>query len=207
MTTRHGLLGCAVFALFLLAVLLTVGASSAAAAGPVDSPGFTKVFTCSACHGAGGNSPSDAMPILAGMYPAYFKKQIEDYAAGRRPSPEMEPYAKMVLGLGVDEIANYFASQSRQRMPIRVPATAVERGKAAATQCVMCHGTDGRGDPAKLIPNLAGQPPGYLREQMLLFKADKRSPGDPNVTALKALMKTIPDLTFTDLAAYYSSLR
>ncbi len=60
---------------------------------------------------------------------------------------------------------------------------------------------------AKLIPSLAGQAPGYLREQMLLFKQDRRSPGDPALTALKALMKTIPDETFGDLAAYYSSLR
>lgn len=202
MTTRHGLIGCAA-----LAILLTAGASGAAAAGPVDTPGFTKVFTCSACHGPGGNSPSDTMPILAGMHPAYFKKQIETYAAGRRPSPEMEPYAKMVLVLGVDEVANYFASQSRQRIPITVPAAAVERGRAAAAQCVICHGADGRGDPAKLIPNLAGQPPGYLRQQMLLFKADKRNPGDPYIGALKALMRTIPDETFADLAAYYSSLR
>lgn len=203
MTTRHALVSCTAFAILLLAP----GVADVGAAGPVDMPGFSKVFTCSACHGAGGNSPSDAMPALAGVYPAYFKKQIEDYAAGKRPSPEMEPYAKMVLLLGVDEIANYFASQSRQRTPITVSDQAVERGRTASAQCMICHGADGRGDPAKLIPNLAGQPPGYLRMQMLLFKADKRSPGDANLAALKALMKTIPDETFTDLAAYYSSLR
>ena len=56
-------------------------------------------------------------------------------------------------------------------------------------------------------PSLAGQPPGFLREQMLLFKQDKRNPGDPALKAVKALMLTIPDETFTDLAAYYSSLR
>ena len=99
------------------------------------------------------------------------------------------------------------SSQSRQRSPVTVSAGAVERGRVAAAQCVICHGTDGRGDPAKLVPSLAGQAPGYLRQQMLLFKADKRSPGDPNLAALKALMKTLPDETFADLAAYYSSLR
>ncbi|HET8577618.1 MAG TPA: c-type cytochrome [Methylomirabilota bacterium] len=206
MTTRYGLLTGAGFALVLLAVLAT-GVSSAAAAGPVDAPGFSKVFTCSACHGAGGNSLSDSMPTLAGIYPAYFKKQIQDYAAGKRPSPEMEPYAKMVLVLGVDEIANYFAGQSRQPTTIAVSAAAVERGRVASAQCAICHGADGRGDPAKLVPNLGGQPPGYLRLQMLLFKAEKRSPGDANLAAIKALMKGIPEETFTDLAAYYSSLR
>ena len=56
-------------------------------------------------------------------------------------------------------------------------------------------------------PSLAGQPPGFLREQMLLFKQDKRNPGDPAPPAVTAMMLTIPDETFTDLAAYYSSLR
>ena len=46
-----------------------------------------------------------------------------------------------------------------------------------------------------------------LQSQMLLFKADRRSPGDGALRALKALMKTIPDEQFADLAAYYSSLR
>ncbi|HSE95712.1 MAG TPA: cytochrome c, partial [Methylomirabilota bacterium] len=69
------------------------------------------------------------------------------------------------------------------------------------------HGPEGTGDRAKLIPDLTGQPPGYLRNQMLLFKTDQRSPGEPTLRALKALMREIPDNTLADLAAYYSSLR
>jgi hypothetical protein len=42
---------------------------------------------------------------------------------------------------------------------------------------------------------------------MGLFKADRRSPGDEALKALKALMKTLPDAQADDLAAYYSSLR
>jgi cytochrome c553 len=147
------------------------------------------------------------MPILAGMDPAYFKKQIEAYAAGRRPSPEMEPYAKQVLLLGVDDVGRYFAGQKMEPTPVQAPADAVPRGRAASDQCVVCHGKDGKGDRAKLIPSLAGQPPGYLREQMLLFKQDRRSPGDAALKAMKTLMATIPDATYADLAAYYSSLR
>ena len=147
------------------------------------------------------------MPIIAGQDAAYIKKQIEDYAAGKRLSAEMEPYAKQVLHLGVDDVAAYFAARRREPTPIQSPAAAVARGRSAAAQCAACHGPQGLGDAAKLIPSLAGQAPGYLREQMVLFKQDRRSPGDPTVTAVKALMKTIPDETFGDLAAYYSSLR
>jgi cytochrome c553 len=191
----------------MLGFLLVLIVAGGAFAGPLDTPGATKAITCSACHGMGGQSPSNTMPILAGILPAYFKKAIEDYATGKRPSPEMEPYAKMVRVLGVDEVAGYFAAQKREPTPIRADAAAVQRGKAAAAQCAVCHGPDGRGDPAKVIPDLRGQPPGYLRSQMLLFKTDKRSPGDPALKSLKTLMATIPDQTLDDLAAYFSSVR
>jgi cytochrome c553 len=192
----------AVAALWILA-----GLGTAEAAGPLDNPGFARIITCSACHGQNGNSKSDMMPIIAGLDPAYFKRQIENYAAGKRPSPEMEPYAKEIQFLGLDQIAAYFAAQKREPALIRVSPDAVAKGKAAAAQCVICHGNDGRGDPARLIPGLAGQPPGYLTQQMLLFKQDSRDPGEPLLAAKKALMRIIPDNQFPDMAAYYSSLR
>jgi cytochrome c553 len=190
-----------------LGLLVVLVAAGAAAAGPLDSPGAAKTLNCAACHGPQGQSSSDSMPILAGMSFGYFKKQIEDYAAGRRVSPEMEPYAKQVRELGVDDIAGYFAAQKRTSTTVHVDAAAAERGRKAAVQCASCHGNQGQGDVAKLVPDLRGQPPGYLRSQMLLLKQDRRNPGDEPLKAAKALMKTIPDETLADLAAYFSSLR
>jgi cytochrome c553 len=188
------------------ALVAALGAVQPAVAGP-QTPGWTKAFSCSACHGFAGQSHSDTVPILAGMAPWYMKKAIQDYATGKRPAPEMESYSKMVLELGVDEVAAYFAAQKREPTPVRLDPAAVERGRALAQKCVVCHGAQGKGDPAKGIPDLTGQPPGYLRHQMLLFKADRRSPGDEQLKALKALMREIPDAELADLAAYYSSLR
>jgi cytochrome c553 len=190
-----------------VALAVLGGGVDASAAGPLEDVGAMKAITCSACHGVAGNSRSDAMPIIAGLDPAYFKRQMEAYAAGKRPSPEMEPYAKEVLDLGVDDIAAFFGRQKMKPTAIRLSPAAVERGRAAAAQCVLCHGADGKGDRAKFIPSLTGQPPGYLRMQMILFKQDRRNPGDATLAALKALMKGIPDPTFDDLGAYYSSLR
>jgi cytochrome c553 len=192
----------AIVAVTAVALLL----SAEAGAGPLDTPGYDKAFSCSACHGAAGNSRTDAMPILAGMSPAYFKKAIEDYASGRRPSPEMEPYSKMVRALGVDAVAAYFAAQRREPPAGRVDRAAVSRGRAAAGPCAACHGDAGRGDAARAIPDITGQPAGYLKNQLMLFKADRRSPGDEALTKMKALLKTIPDETLADLAAYYSSV-
>jgi hypothetical protein len=42
---------------------------------------------------------------------------------------------------------------------------------------------------------------------MLLFKTDRRSPGDAALQQLKTLIRPIPEATLADLAAYYSSLR
>jgi cytochrome c553 len=189
-----------------IALAVVIAAAAPALAGPADTPGFTKAYSCSACHGRAGASRADAVPVLAGMPAWYFKKAIEDYAAGRRPSPEMEPFSKMVTTLGVDDIAAYFAAQRREPSQVKVEGTAIVSGRGAATRCAGCHGEDGRGDQAKGTPPLTGQPPGYLLNQMKLFKADKRSPGDAGLTAAKALMKSIDDATLADLAAYYSSL-
>jgi len=190
--------------LVLLLLLLLVNAADA---GPLDAPGYDKAFTCSACHGFAGNSRSDSVPVLAGMAPTYFKKALQDYASGVRPSPEMEAYAKMALQLGVDDVAGYFAGQARTPIARTLDAAAVARGRAASVQCAACHGPDGRGDPAGGVPDLRGQPAGYLESQLRLFKADRRSPGDDALRRVKALMRTLDDTTLADLAAYYAGQR
>jgi cytochrome c553 len=187
--------------------LLLLALTGPAAAGPLDGPGASTAMVCSACHGFAGQSQSNAMPILAGRAPWYFKKAIQDFAAGKRLSPEMEPYAKQVVQFGLDDVAAYFAAQKRTVTPVAADAAAIERGRAAAAQCTLCHGASGKGDPSKGVPDLTGQPPGYLKSQMLLFKADKRSPGDAQLKVVKALMATIPDEQLADVAAYWSSVR
>ena len=192
-----------------LSLLVVVGLAGPALAGPLDMAGAPQALVCSACHGFAGQSRSNTMPIIAGIAPWYFKKAISDYAAGKRPSPEMEPYAKMVLQAGVDDIAAYFAAQARTPSPVKPDPdrASIERGRAAAVQCTVCHGASGKGDPSKGVPDLTGQPRGYLRTQMLLFKLDRRSPGDDQLKAVKVLMRTIPDEQIADLAAYWSSVR
>jgi len=147
------------------------------------------------------------MPILAGMSAGYFKKAIEDYASGKRPSTEMEPYAKMVLQMGVDDVAAYFSSQPRAATAIPVDAAAIERGRAAAAECMQCHRTGGATVGDRIVPDLRGQPPGYLLNQIRLFKLDRRSPGDADLTKMKEVMHKIPDNAMADLAAYWSSAK
>src|SRR5262249_39809782 len=152
-------------------------------------------------------SQSNTMPILAGMPPWYFKKAIQDFAAGKRTSPEMEPYAKQAVQFCLDDVAAYFAAQKRTPTPVTPDPAAIDPGRQAAAHCTLSHGAWGKGEPWKGLPDLRGQPPGYLKNQMLLFKADKRSPGDAQLKAVKTLMTTIPGEQLADLAAYWSSVR
>lgn len=201
------IIGLAVLVLALLGITAPAAAQGAPSTPMLFDTTASRVVTCAACHGVNGNSKSDSMPIIAGMDAAYFKKQVQSYAANARPSPEMGPYAKQILDIGVDAVAAYFAAQRMEPSAIKVDAAAVERGRAASATCVICHGPAGKGDLAKGIPPLGGQPPGYLRDQIRLFKQDARNPGDAALAAMKALMKSIPDSQEADLAAYYSSLR
>lgn len=191
-------------------IALSVGAAtSLALAGPLDAPGAQKALVCSACHGFGGNAPAGAMPKLAGMNANYFKKAIKDYAEGKRPSPEMEPYSKYVVQFGVDEIAEYFAGQKSQPATgVKADAKALSRGATLASQCVSCHGPKGDGEAERTIPALRGQNAGYLHAQMGLFAGDKRKLDDAGLDEnKKRVFKGLSDNDLADIAVYYATLK
>jgi cytochrome c553 len=198
-----------VFTVLLLASWVFLAASNVNAASPLDSPGAQKSMVCSACHGFGGNSPGNHVPVIAGMNANYFKKAIKDYAEGKRPSPEMEPYAKYVLQSGADEIADYFAGQKKRPLAsVKADAKAVSRGANLAAQCVACHGPRGEGDGERNIPGLRGQPAGYLQTQNALFGSDKRKLDDPALEEnKKRIFKELGENELANLAVYYATLK
>lgn len=196
-------------ATILFAVFGVALSASQSWAGPLDSLGAQKSLVCSACHGFAGNAPGNHVPILAGMNTNYFKKAIKDYAEGKRVSPEMEPYSKYVLQFGLDDIAEFFASQKKPvRAPTKVDAKMLSRGQTLATQCIVCHGPKGDGDNERAIPALRGQPSGFLQAQMALFAADKRKiEFAEHEEAKKRIFKGLEGPDFEDLAAYYATLK
>jgi cytochrome c553 len=197
---------CLLIAFVLVAAL--VCAPFNAAGGPLDSAGAQKALVCSACHGFAGNSPGNTVPIIAGMAPNYFKKAIKDYAEGKRPSPEMEPYSKYVLQAGIDEIADYFAVQARQRATTKSDPSAVKRGAALAGQCAACHGPNGEGDAFRAVPAIQGQPAGYLQLQLTILKENKRKLDDAVMDETKkTMLKPLSEADLAGLAAYFSSLK
>src|SRR5262245_57937388 len=196
-------MGKTFFAPLLFAAVAMLAAGDANA-GPLDSPAAQKSLVCSACHGFNGNAPGQHIPILAGMNASYFKKAIKDYAEGKRPSPEMEPYAKYVIHFGLDEVAVFFASQKKQApAAIKADPKSISRGATLATQCAACHGPKGDGETERVIPGLRSQPAGFLQAQMALFGGDKRKLDDAGLDETKKrIFKGLGDGDFADLATY-----
>ena len=107
----------------------------------------------------------------------------------------------------MDDVAALLRRAEVQPTPIAVDPAAVGARARAAAQCAICHGPDGQGRPREADPE-PRRPAARLPAQPdAAVQGGPASPGDAVLKALKALMRTIPDETFADLAAYYSSLR
>ena len=85
-----------------------------------------------------------------------------------------------------------------------LPASAwanAEAGKLKARACTVCHGPMGIATLPQ-APNIAGQPEGYLVEQLKAYRSGKRA------NEMMSLMaKPLSDEDITDLAAWFASIK
>ena len=93
-----------------LAAALLLAHGSAQADGDIDA-GKAKSAPCAACHGADGNSPSGAFPIIAGQYQDYLIRAMQDYQSGKRDNPIMAGFAATLSDEDRADLAAFFASQ------------------------------------------------------------------------------------------------
>lgn len=173
------------------------------------------VQTCAACHGERGEGKAAAgFPRIAGQSQHYILKQLDDYAAGRRSDPVMEPIAKGLPPEARVEVAGYFA---RMDAPPGHGGSAftqswMERGERLATRgdmggrvqaCANCHGPAGVGQPPTL-PYLAGLDAGYIRVTLHAWRDGRRrnDTGQQMASIAKALQ---PD-DIAAVARYYAAL-
>lgn len=96
--------------LSLAAATLILIHAGAQAGGDIDA-GKAKSAPCAACHGADGNSPSPAFPILAGQYEDYLIRAMQEYQSGTRKNPIMNGFAAPLSDQDRADLAAYFASQ------------------------------------------------------------------------------------------------
>jgi len=70
-----------------------------------------------------------------------------------------------------------------------------------ARACTACHGEEGRAGPDGYYPRLAGKPAGYLYNQLLNFRDDRR-----HYALMQGLLAPLSDTYLWELAQYFSGL-
>jgi cytochrome c553 len=102
--------------------------------------------------------------------------------------------AGAVLGAGVSLcVHGVFA----QQQSAGAPDTMQERMQA----CAPCHGKDGAGTSSDYFPRIAGQPAGYLYEQLVGFHNDQR-----HYAPMNYLLEFLPESYLRQIANYFASL-
>lgn len=188
---------------YLVAAALFAGLNASAWAQDIEA-GRVKAQACAACHGADGNAVAGTFPNLAGQTWRYIYIQLKDYKEGRRSNPLMSPMAAPLSRQDMIDIANYYAAQTAKPSPFKADDDKIRLGKAKAdeTLCAMCHlgGFSGQNE----IPRVAGQQYEYVVQQLLDFKARKRTNDAGNMTSVS---QTLSEADIENIAHYITSLR
>ena len=186
-----------------LTAALSIVTLSSAQAQDVEA-GRAKSQACAACHGADGNSQVGQFPNLAGQTWRYIYVQLKDYKEGRRTHPVMTAMAASLSRQDMIDLGNFYAAQPSKPSTFKADETKIKLGlaKANETLCSMCHlgGFSGQNE----IPRVAGQQYDYIVNQMLDFKARRRTNDAGNMTSVA---QTLSEADIENLAHYITSLR
>jgi len=145
--------------------------------------GKARALTCSACHGAEGNSSNALWPNLAGQNAPYILAQLQAFKSGDRSDPLMSSQAMLLSDEDMANLAVYFESLPAAAQSI-ADVSLLERGESLyrggnkeqeASACMACHGPTGRGNPAAKYPALQGQHAAYTAKQLNDYASGARS--------------------------------
>jgi len=200
-------------------VLLTVFTLFAAQAhaeslvdGSIDA-GKAKAMTCTACHGAEGNSSIPTWPNIAGQGASYIVAQLNAFKDGTRADPLMAPQAMMLSDEDMRNVAVYFESLPAAAMAVANPATvgkgeALYRGgnaDAGIPACLACHGPTGRGNPAANYPAIQGQHATYAAKQLRDYASGARK-SDGKTRIMRDISSRLSADDIEALASYVQGL-
>lgn len=159
---------------------------------------------CQECHGLDGNGNGEdgKFARLAGQYPAYIVKQLQDFRSGARKHDTMMIMAKSLEEADIADIAAYYGSLPTMRGDL--PHTDTETARRMFTACAGCHGAQGKGTGDVGFPVIGGQDVKYLRNQLLAWRSGERrnSPGG----AMNDATKHLTDAEIEILAHYLSGM-
>ena len=164
---------------------------------------------CTRCHGERGIQQDDPeLPDIAGQLASYTYKQVRDFASGARDNARVRRALRDVSEQEMADVAVYLASLPgpvAKGAPLPAPAV-VATGDAARgiPACAGCHGEQGEGNAAAIVPAMAGQKRDYLVKTMEDFRSGARS-NDPGGVVRAFLQKLTKD-EVAQIADYYASL-
>lgn len=93
------------------AAAVLIGTAGAAVAADIEAGRQLADAQCASCHGKDGKTPVDpSYPKLAGQYPDYLLKALQDYQSGARKNAIMGALAKPLSRRDQQNLAAYFAS-------------------------------------------------------------------------------------------------
>lgn len=187
-------------------------AAEAGADGSVEA-GKQKSVTCSACHGPdGNNSVNPEWPNLAGQHASYLFAQLQAFKQGTRVNPLMSSQAMLLSEQDMEDLAAYYASQTPaggEADPALVRAgEKLYRGGNSArgvSACIACHGPRGRGNPAAMIPVVAGQHAAYAAMQLRAYASGERK-SDMN-QMMRNIASVLTEDEITGVSSYLQGLR
>ena len=165
---------------------------------------------CFTCHGLDGRGNGAGAPRLAGLHVGYLASQLEGYANGRRQHPEMQAIARKLAPDDRQKVSAYYAAMpwapadgAGGRVPEAPPLYVVGDPARGLAACADCHGLAGEGVGAA-NPPLAGQPAGYLAEQLMAWRRSERR-NDPDNIMLR-ISRRLTQAEIVSLSAYASAL-
>jgi cytochrome c553 len=206
--------------LFVLTALVSLQANAASLVDGDAAAGKAKSATCSACHGAEGNSVNPLWPNIAGQNAKYLVAQLKAFQTGEdgqpalRSDPLMTSMALPLSDEDIRDLAVYF-----EGLPAAVNSVADEssidkaealyRGgneaeKAAA--CLACHGPSGRGNPAATYPALNGQHAAYTAKQLRDYASGTRR-SDGKTRIMRDIAVRLSDDEIKAIASYVQGLK
>ncbi|MBL4819805.1 MAG: cytochrome c4 [Gammaproteobacteria bacterium] len=191
--------------------LVSLGMAQTVVAQGSASAGEAKVALCASCHGAGGNSVIPENPKLAGQNAKYIIKQIMDYKSGARENPTMTAMVGSLSDQDVEDIAAYYASQSRavagaNAEGLDLGQTLYRGGNKdiSIAACTACHSPTGQGNAPAGFPALGGQHSAYTLAQLKAFRSGDRS-NDSN-GMMRTVVERLTDKELEAVANYISGL-
>jgi cytochrome c553 len=172
------------------------------AAKPNPERGQKLFYTCYGCHGVENYKnayPDYSVPKLRHQQSAYIIAALEEYRSGQRPHPTMHAQVSSLSDQDIKDIAAYLEGD-----PVK-PSTG-DKGSVPkqAAPCAACHGENGTGVAAPLIPKppvLAGQHADYLEQALTAYHNGRRK--NVVMNGMAQLLTTEEDIQI--VAEYFAS--